>query len=196
MGRFAISRIHQPVDNTRHRLSHGGVFVTLSDGRPATSNDATARERNNKLLALHQRASTPGAYLARRAQKQKSRHAQQRTAEQERQNLGPTELSHNLDDLEATRSFHLFHPSTCRCCSVSLVSAATHCLPCHSHIPVLCRRNGKKKFVEGLKDRMVDRKKWTFTPETLPRARDIGIVVRPLFQTGNTDSILMAPAFI
>jgi len=178
MGRFAISRIHQPVDNTRHRLSHGGVFVTLSDGRPATSNDATARERNNKLLALHQRASTPGAYLARRAQKQKSRHAQQRTAEQERQNLGPTELSHNLDDLEATRSFHLFHPSTC------------------SHIPVLCRRNGKKKFVEGLKDRMVDRKKWTFTPETLPRARDIGIVVRPLFQTGNTDSILMAPAFI
>jgi len=151
---------------------------------------------------------------------QKSRHAQQRTAEQERQNLGPTELSHNLDDLEATRSFHLFHPSTCRCCSVSLVSAATHCLPCHSHIPVLCRRNGKKKFVEGLKDRMVDRKKWTFTPETLPRARDIGIVVRnpctanhldaspahswlrcllqvrPLFQTGNTDSILMAPAFI
>jgi len=69
MGRFAVSRIHQPVDNTRHRLSHGGVFVTVSDGRPATSNDATTRERNNKLLALHQRASTPGAYLARRAQK-------------------------------------------------------------------------------------------------------------------------------
>lgn len=178
MGRFAVSRIHQPVDNTRHRLSHGGVFVTVSDGRPATSNDATTRERNNKLLALHQRASTPGAYLARRAQKQKSRHAQQRIVEQEKQILGPTELSHNLDDLEATRSFHLFHPSTC------------------SHIPALCRRNGKKKFVEGLKDRMIDRKKWTFQPETLPRARDIGIVVRPLHQTGHTDSVLMAPAFI
>merc|ERR1711865_981084 len=61
MSRFANSRIHQPVDNSLHRLSPGGVYVDLSES-------TKQRERSNKLLALHERAST--SYLARRAHKQ------------------------------------------------------------------------------------------------------------------------------